>query len=46
MAEPRFDVTTFGEMLIRLSLTSGERLENSRSLEFFPPGRKPTLSLC
>ena len=36
MGEPRFDVTTFGEMLIRLSIPSGERLENTRSLEVHP----------
>lgn len=38
MAEPRFDVTTFGEMLIRLSVPSGERLESARSLEVHPAG--------
>src|SRR5215212_4639230 len=38
MAEPRFDVTTFGEMLIRLSVPFGERLETARSLDVFPAG--------
>jgi 2-dehydro-3-deoxygluconokinase len=38
MSEPRLDVTTFGEMLIRLSVPSGERLENTRSLEVHPAG--------
>ena len=38
MTEPRFDVTTFGEMLIRFSVPSGERLENTRSLEVHPAG--------
>src|SRR5512133_2603303 len=38
MAEPRFDVTTFGEMLVRLSVSSGERLETTRSLDVHPAG--------
>ena len=38
MSAPRFDVTTFGEMLIRLSVPSGERLENTRSLDVHPAG--------
>jgi 2-dehydro-3-deoxygluconokinase len=38
MTEPRFDVTTFGEMLIRLSVPSGERLENTRSLDVHAAG--------
>ena len=38
MAEPKFDVTTFGEMLIRLSVPSGERLESARRLDVYPAG--------
>ena len=38
MSSPRFDVTTFGEMLIRLSVPSGERLENTESLDVHPAG--------
>lgn len=38
MAEPRFDVTTLGEILIRLSVPSGERLENARQLDLYPAG--------
>lgn len=38
MSEPRFDVTTFGEMLLRLSVPSGERLENAPQLNLHPAG--------
>ncbi len=38
MPEPRFDVTTFGEMLLRLSVPAGERLENAKSLDLYPAG--------
>ena len=36
--ESRFDVTTFGEMLIRLSVPAGERLEAARQLDVHPAG--------
>ena len=38
MAKPRFDVTTFGEMLLRLSVPVGERLETARHLDIHPAG--------
>lgn len=38
MPEPRFDVTTFGEMLLRLSVPSGERLETAKRLDLHPAG--------
>jgi 2-dehydro-3-deoxygluconokinase len=38
MTEPRFDVTTFGEMMLRLSVPSGERLEQARQLDVYPAG--------
>ena len=38
MAKPRFDVTTIGEMLIRLSVPSGKRIENATQLEVYPAG--------
>ncbi len=38
MPEPRFDVTTFGEMLLRLSVPAGERLEKAKSLDVHPAG--------
>ena len=36
MAEPRFDVTTLGEMLVRLSVPSGKRLEAASQLDVYP----------
>jgi len=38
MPDPRFDVTTIGEMMLRLSLPSGERLEMATRLDAFPAG--------
>jgi len=38
MAEPRFDVTSVGEMLLRLSVPSGKRLEAAQQLDLFPAG--------
>lgn len=38
MAEPRFDVTTLGEMLLRFSIPSGERLEQATHLDVYPAG--------
>ena len=38
MPEPQFDVTTFGEMLLRLSVPPGERLETARQLDVHPAG--------
>ena len=35
---PRFDVTAFGEMLVRLSVPSGKRLENASQLDVNPAG--------
>jgi 2-dehydro-3-deoxygluconokinase len=44
MPEPRFDVTTIGEMLLRLSAPSGERLETSRQLEVYPAGAEANVA--
>ena len=44
MAEPRFDVTTLGEMLIRLSVPSGERLQSARGLEMHPAGAEANVA--
>jgi 2-dehydro-3-deoxygluconokinase len=44
MPEPRFDVTTFGEMLLRLSVPSGERLENAGRLELYPAGAEANVT--
>ena len=38
MAEPRFDATSLGEMLLRLSVPSGKRLEAATNLDVFPAG--------
>lgn len=38
MTEPRFDVTTLGEMMLRLSVPSGERLESTKTLDVHPAG--------
>jgi 2-dehydro-3-deoxygluconokinase len=38
MAEPRFDVTSVGEMLLRLSVPAGKRLETSQQLDLYPAG--------
>jgi 2-dehydro-3-deoxygluconokinase len=38
MPDPRFDVTTFGEMMLRLSVPSGERLETATRLDVYPAG--------
>jgi 2-dehydro-3-deoxygluconokinase len=38
MSEPRFDVTAFGEMLLRLSVPTGQRLEIAKSLDLYPAG--------
>jgi 2-dehydro-3-deoxygluconokinase len=38
MPEARFDVTTFGEMLLRLSVPSGERLEHAHQFNVHPAG--------
>jgi 2-dehydro-3-deoxygluconokinase len=38
MTQARFDVATLGEMMLRLSVPSGERLENARKLDVHPAG--------
>jgi len=38
MPPARFDVTTCGEMLLRLSVPSGERLENAHRFDVHPAG--------
>jgi 2-dehydro-3-deoxygluconokinase len=38
MTGPRFDVTTLGEMLLRLSVPSGERLETAKRFDVCPAG--------
>ena len=38
MTQTRFDVTSFGEMLLRLSVPSGDRLEAAKQLDVYPAG--------
>jgi 2-dehydro-3-deoxygluconokinase len=38
VSAPRFDVTSLGEMLIRLSVPSGKRIENSTRFDVHPAG--------
>jgi 2-dehydro-3-deoxygluconokinase len=38
MSDPRFDVTTFGEMMLRLSVPSGQRLQAATNLNVYPAG--------
>ena len=38
MADPRYDVTTLGEMMLRLSTASGTRLELASHLDVYPAG--------
>jgi 2-dehydro-3-deoxygluconokinase len=38
MTDPRFDVTTLGEVMLRLSVPAGQRLETARQFEVHPAG--------
>jgi len=38
MTDPRFDVTSLGEMMLRLSVPSGRRLETATQLDVYPAG--------
>ncbi len=38
MADPRFDVTSFGEMMLRLSVPSGRRLQTATNMDVYPAG--------
>lgn len=38
MVEPRFDVTGIGEMMLRLSMPTGKRLESATQLDVYPAG--------
>jgi 2-dehydro-3-deoxygluconokinase len=44
MAEPRFDVTTLGEIMLRLSVSSGERLETAARLDVHPGGAEANVA--
>lgn len=44
MAEPRFDISTLGEMLIRFSVPSGKRLEQTAQLDVHPAGAEANVA--
>ncbi len=44
MPERRFDVTTFGEMLLRLSVPNGQRLEVADHLDVHPAGAEANVT--
>ncbi len=46
MSEPRFDVSTFGEALLRLSVPTGERLERMRSLDVSVGGAEANVAVA
>jgi 2-dehydro-3-deoxygluconokinase len=44
MASSRFDLTTFGETMLRLSVPEGERLERMRRLDVWPGGTESNVA--
>lgn len=42
--QARFDVTTFGEMLLRLSAPNGTRLETAAQLDMYPAGAEANVA--
>lgn len=46
MAEPRFDITTFGETMLRLSVPQGERLERVLSLDVTAGGAESNVAIA
>jgi 2-dehydro-3-deoxygluconokinase len=44
MADARFDVTGFGEMMLRLSVPSGQRLETAATLHVYPAGAEANVT--
>ncbi len=44
MHEARFDLTTLGEMMLRLSVRSGERLESMHHLDVHPAGAEANVA--
>ena len=44
MPSPRFDITTLGEMLVRFSVPSGQRLENAQRLDVHPAGAEANVA--
>lgn len=46
MAEPRFDLTTFGETMLRLSVPQGERLERMLDLQVTAGGAESNVAIA
>src|SRR5918997_6502351 len=44
MAEPRYDLLSIGETMLRLSVPEGERLERVRQLEVWPGGAESNVA--
>lgn len=44
MAKSRFDVTSIGEMMLRLSVPSGKRLEATTQLDVYPAGAEANVT--
>jgi len=44
MGHPNFDVTTFGEILLRLSVPAGQRLETATELNIYPAGAEANVA--
>lgn len=44
MPEPRFDVTTFGEAMLRLSVPAGERLQDADTLQVHVGGAESNVA--
>ncbi len=44
MNHPSFDVTTFGEIMLRLSVPSGQRLETATNLNIYPAGAEANVA--
>ena len=46
MADPRFDLTTLGETMLRLSVPEGERLERVERLDVWPGGAESNVAVA
>jgi 2-dehydro-3-deoxygluconokinase len=44
MSQPYFDVTTFGEIMLRLSVPAGQRLESATNLNICPAGAEANVA--
>lgn len=44
MSSPRFDLTTLGEMMLRYSVPSGERLESMSHINVYPAGAESNVA--